>query len=42
MQQDGVSQRTLGLLALSLLAVVVGIVTGFGAIFFRDLIGRHP
>ncbi|MGC2121325.1 MAG: chloride channel protein [Xanthobacteraceae bacterium] len=38
MQQDGVSQRTLGLLALSLLAVVVGIVTGFGAIVFRDLI----
>jgi chloride channel protein, CIC family len=29
----------LGLVRLSLMAVVVGIVTGFGAVFFRDLIG---
>ncbi len=31
--------RRLGLVFLSLLAVVVGIVTGFGAVLFRDLIG---
>ncbi len=37
-EQHGVSRRTLGLLALSLLAIAVGIVTGFGAIVFRDLI----
>lgn len=37
-EPHGVSHRTLGLLALSLLAIVVGIVTGFGAIVFRDLI----
>ncbi len=29
----------IGLLALSVLALVVGVVTGFGAILFRDLIG---
>jgi chloride channel protein, CIC family len=29
----------IGLVRLSLLAVVVGVVTGFGAVFFRDLIG---
>jgi chloride channel protein, CIC family len=29
----------IGLVALSILAVVVGIVTGFGAVLFRDLIG---
>src|SRR5579863_5637610 len=28
-----------GLLALSLIAIVVGVVTGFGSIFFRGLIG---
>jgi CIC family chloride channel protein len=38
MQHD-VSERTLGLLALSLLAVFVGVVTGFGAVLFRELIG---
>jgi chloride channel protein, CIC family len=38
MQHHGASQRTPGLLALSLLAIIVGIVTGFGAIIFRDLI----
>ncbi|HUN45354.1 MAG TPA: chloride channel protein [Stellaceae bacterium] len=31
--------RRIGLLTLSVLAVVVGIVTGFGAVVFRDLIG---
>ena len=31
--------RPWGLLALSLLAIVVGVVTGLGAVFFRDLIG---
>ncbi len=31
--------RRIGLVVLSLLAVVVGIVTGFGAVLFRDLIG---
>jgi len=39
MQHDAVSERTLGLLALSLLAVLVGVVTGFGAVLFRELIG---
>ena len=29
----------IGLLALSVLALVVGVVTGFGAVLFRDLIG---
>ncbi|HTV50823.1 MAG TPA: chloride channel protein [Steroidobacteraceae bacterium] len=31
--------RRIGLLGLSLLALVVGVVTGFGAVLFRDLIG---
>jgi CIC family chloride channel protein len=31
--------RRIGLLVLSLLALVVGVVTGFGAVVFRDLIG---
>jgi CIC family chloride channel protein len=31
--------RRIGLVLLSLLALVVGIVTGFGAVLFRDLIG---
>jgi chloride channel protein, CIC family len=39
MQHDAVSERTLGLLALSLLAVLVGVVTGFGAVLFRELVG---
>ena len=39
MQHDTASERTLGLLALCLLAVFVGIVTGFGAVLFRELIG---
>jgi chloride channel protein, CIC family len=34
--EDG---RPLGLLYLSLLALLVGVVTGFGAVLFRDLIG---
>ncbi|HWG06375.1 MAG TPA: chloride channel protein, partial [Beijerinckiaceae bacterium] len=29
----------IGLVSLSLLAIVVGVVTGFGAVVFRDLIG---
>jgi len=33
------SQRRIGLIRLSVLAVIVGIVTGFGAVAFRDLIG---
>jgi len=36
---DPESIRAIGLVRLSLLAVVVGIVTGFGAVLFRDLIG---
>ena len=36
---DAESIRPIGLVRLSLLAVVVGIVTGFGAVLFRDLIG---
>jgi chloride channel protein, CIC family len=39
MQQEGVHQRTMGLFALSLLAIGVGIVTGVGAVGFRALIG---
>jgi chloride channel protein, CIC family len=39
MQQDPRPERTLGLLALSLLAIGVGIVTGIGAVGFRALIG---
>ena len=31
--------RRIGLLALSILALVVGVVSGFGAVVFRDLIG---
>ncbi len=37
--QEAESIRPIGLVRLSLLAVVVGIVTGFGAVLFRDLIG---
>jgi CIC family chloride channel protein len=37
---DGADEAyNVGLFLLSLLAVVIGIVTGFGAVFFRDLIG---
>ena len=32
-------RRPIGLGVLSLVSVVVGVVTGFGAIFFRGLIG---
>jgi chloride channel protein, CIC family len=39
MQHDSHSERTLGLLVLSLLAVLVGVVTGFGAVLFRELVG---
>jgi chloride channel protein, CIC family len=39
MQQNVRSERTMGLLALSLLAIGVGIVTGVGAVGFRALIG---
>jgi CIC family chloride channel protein len=39
MQQAGAAPPTIGLLALSILAVGVGIITGVGAIFFRGLIG---
>jgi len=39
MQHDESADRTFGLLALSLLAVGVGVVTGLGAVLFRDLIG---
>jgi chloride channel protein, CIC family len=39
MQYDAPSERTLGLLALSLLAIGVGVATGLGAVLFRDLIG---
>jgi chloride channel protein, CIC family len=38
MQQDHAPERTMGLFGLSLLAIAVGIVTGFGAIAFRALI----
>jgi chloride channel protein, CIC family len=38
MTRDAQFRRTWGLLFLSLLAVVVGVVTGFGAVLFRDLI----
>ena len=37
--EAAVETRRIGLLALSLLALVVGVVTGFGAVLFRDLIG---
>ena len=36
---DGIDDPRLGLVQLSLLALVVGVVTGFGAVGFRDLIG---
>lgn len=39
MQQDVLPERAIGLLALSLLAIGVGIVTGVGAVGFRALIG---
>jgi chloride channel protein, CIC family len=39
MDHDSTSDRTLGLLVLSLLAIGVGVVTGLGAVLFRDLIG---
>ena len=39
MQTATPAQRPIGLWSLSMVAVVVGIVTGFGAIFFRYLIG---
>jgi chloride channel protein, CIC family len=39
MQHDLRPERTMGLLALSLLAIGVGIVTGVGAVGFRALIG---
>jgi CIC family chloride channel protein len=39
MQHHNSSDRTLGLLALSLLAIGVGAVTGVGALLFRALIG---
>jgi chloride channel protein, CIC family len=39
MQYDAPADRALGLLALSLLAVAVGVATGLGAVLFRDLIG---
>jgi len=39
MQKEHPSERTLGLLALSLLAIGVGAVTGIGALVFRALIG---
>ncbi len=35
--QDNI--RPIGLVSLSVLAVIVGVVTGFGAVVFRDLIG---
>jgi chloride channel protein, CIC family len=38
MQQESAHERILGLFGLSLLAIAVGIVTGFGAIAFRALI----
>jgi len=39
LQHDGLPERTLGLFALSLLAIGVGIITGLGAVGFRALIG---
>ena len=39
MQRDALPERTIGLFALSLLAIAVGIVTGIGAVGFRALIG---
>jgi CIC family chloride channel protein len=39
MQYEAPSERTLGWLALSLLAIAVGVTTGLGAVLFRDLIG---
>jgi hypothetical protein len=39
MQDDIRPEPTMGLLALSLLAISIGIITGFGAVAFRALIG---
>jgi CIC family chloride channel protein len=39
MQQDVRSERAMGLLALSLLAICLGVATGVGAVGFRALIG---
>jgi len=39
MDQNSAEAKPIGLTALSLLAVGVGVITGFGAIFFRGLIG---
>jgi chloride channel protein, CIC family len=38
MQEELATERTMGLFGLSLLAIAVGVVTGFGAIAFRALI----
>lgn len=35
---DVAEDRSLGLVRLSILAVIIGLVTGFGAVFFRALI----
>ncbi len=39
MTQEADSERRIGLWAMSLIAVFVGVITGFGAVFFRGLIG---
>jgi CIC family chloride channel protein len=39
MTSDSDLQLSIGLFRLSLIAILVGIVTGFGAIAFRGLIG---
>ncbi len=39
MSAPSLKERRIGLVTLSAIAVIVGIITGFGAIFFRDLIG---
>ena len=39
MPEPVLRERTIGLFGLSLLAIGVGIVTGFGAVAFRALIG---
>jgi chloride channel protein, CIC family len=39
MDQSARPQRSIGLWVMSLVAIIVGVVTGFGAIFFRGLIG---
>jgi CIC family chloride channel protein len=38
-ETSGEEIRPIGLVLLSMLAIVVGVVTGFGAVVFRDLIG---